>query len=1596
VDLTLLDQDGDGYTPAQGDCDDGDATVNPGATEEPYNGKDDDCDPTTPDDDLDGDTYGIADDCDDNDASIYPGATEIPYDGIDQDCDGAYLNDVDGDGYDAVQADGDDCDDNNPNIHPGATEIPNNGIDEDCDGSDLVDLTLLDQDGDGYTPAQGDCDDADPAVNPGATEEPYNGKDDDCDPTTPDDDLDGDGHGIATDCNDNEASIYPGAAEIPYDGIDQDCDGSDLVDVDGDGYDAVRAGGDDCDDNNPNIHPGAEEVCDGVDNDCDGQIDEGVKTTYYEDSDSDGYGNAAVSTEACEQPEGYVLDDTDCDDNDASINPDALEVCDGIDNNCDGQIDEGLTFDVDGDGFTTPGSCSGTKDDCDDTDPSINPGAAEVCDGVDNDCDGQVDEGVKITYYEDSDSDGYGNAAVSTEACEQPIGYVLDNTDCDDSDPAINPGAAEEPYNGKDDDCDPTTPDDDLDGDTYGIADDCDDNDASIYPGATEIPYDGIDQDCDGAYLNDVDGDGYDAVQADGDDCNDNNPNIHPGATEIPNNGIDEDCDGSDLLVDSDGDGVFDNDDICPNQGDEGYGVDASGCPNPPVDSDGDGVFDNDDICPNQGDEGYGVDASGCPNPPVDSDGDGIFDNDDTCPNQGDEGYGVDGTGCPNPPVDSDGDGIFDNDDSCPNQGDEGYGVDGTGCPNPPVDSDGDGVYNNDDTCPNQGDEGYGVDASGCPNPPVDSDGDGVYNNDDTCPNQGDEGYGVDSTGCPNPPVDSDGDGVFDNDDACPNQGDEGYGVDASGCPLVAPELSSLEIFPGVLTLTAQGETHQLSVTGKYSDSSSKNVTPSAEGTTYNTGDSSIASITPEGLVTAVNNGTTNITVNNDTQSSQLNITVEIQTEEPYDPTAYINGIITDYKTGQPVAGASIEELTLGTIVNTDAEGKFIYPVPEGGNYILFIEKAGYVTAKKEVIVDPAMNTTIEESLTPYETYKTHIDAEVGGVATNEAGTIEMDFPPGALPHDIDISATRLEKEGYPVPLMKGQEFIDSVQFEPEHIDFNEPVTVRFSNKWGFPPGTEIPFAFGSHEDHDDTPEFPYFDPGMGQVSADGQWVEIILSHFSCPSLVLPSCGSAHPEDPVPDDKKICPVTDGTANNGGVGAADIGCSTPEPIICGGSKVFTSSGILQISHQMTPYKTFGVSNGLTLTYRSNTADTGRILDLPVFNNTETTEKPEQITFTVEVEGVSQETHFSGNTGDFAIGYYYDGKNAQGETLSTGVYQANFTVSNDYRKYFYTTDTFGGQPLTSTGVPVPEPVSYSNNTSRNLIINNQIDSPYGAGWGMAGIDRLYPVPNDPESALLVRGNGTADYFTLSSDRSVLETVASGLNYPTGIVYDSKGDLLVADKNSDKVLRITPSGEITTELTVSSPNGLAIASNDDLYVATTNGQIYKIDAATNVSALYFTLPTSGSNSQDIEIDSQGNLYVYDTGGNHYLYKIDVNKQITTLIEGSSKLLVSSMAVSPDDELYLAYNNSGFIECGSSWIARYTIDGILVNFSDRLNSPAGITFGPDGTMYVVERECGEQEYKVYTIDKFGAKNIFNHTPVGQDPDITLAQLTHDIAWGP
>ena len=191
-------------------------------------------------------------------------------------------------------------------------------------------------------------------------------------------------------------------------------------------------------------------------------------SVYYRDGDGDGYGNPESSTEAPSPPSGYVTDNTDCNDTEASINPGATEIRgNDIDENCDGIVDPALNTyyqDADSDGYGNPDSSTEAPSppsgyvtdntDCNDTEASINPGATEIRgNDIDENCDGIVAPALN-TYYQDADGDGYGNPASTIEAAAPPSDYVTDNTDCNDTEASINPGATEIRGNDIDENCD--------------------------------------------------------------------------------------------------------------------------------------------------------------------------------------------------------------------------------------------------------------------------------------------------------------------------------------------------------------------------------------------------------------------------------------------------------------------------------------------------------------------------------------------------------------------------------------------------------------------------------------------------------------------------------------------------------------------------------------------------------------------------------------------------------------------------------------------------------------------------------------------------------------------------------------------------------------------------------------------------------------------------------------------------------------------------------------------------------------------------------------------------------------------------------------
>jgi len=425
-------------------------------------------------------------------------------------------------------------------------------------------------------------------------------------------DNDGDGYGAGTailacsqpantslnntDCNDGVPSIHPGATEITGDGIDQNCDNREncYTDNDHDSYgsnvilnsadcDCADVGesnrNGDCDDNNNAIYPFATEVCDGVDNDCDGSTDENVKNTYYADNDGDGYG-AGAPILACSQPANTSLNNTDCNDGASSIHPGATEITgDGIDQNCDGR--ENCYTDNDHDSYGSDvilnsADCdcidqgeSNRNNDCNDNNNFIYPSAQEIFNSIDDDCDGDTDEGLEnyrpdwgniqspstVTVSKNEASPfiygqvykaGVTNRVnTTTTGVLAQLGYGTLNTDpTSDTSWKWVTGVYNQDY-GNNDEFKARFSDSTVGVFAYAWRFSMNGGYSWLYcdnsGSTTTDPYSTSNQGVLTVNDIDADGDGYYSMN----DCNDNNYAINPGATEICGNGIDDDCDGS-------------------------------------------------------------------------------------------------------------------------------------------------------------------------------------------------------------------------------------------------------------------------------------------------------------------------------------------------------------------------------------------------------------------------------------------------------------------------------------------------------------------------------------------------------------------------------------------------------------------------------------------------------------------------------------------------------------------------------------------------------------------------------------------------------------------------------------------------------------------------------------------------------------------------------------------------------------------------------------------------------------------------------------------------------------------------------------------
>jgi RHS repeat-associated protein len=474
--------------------------------------------------------------------------------------------------------------------------------------------------------------------------------------------------------------------------------------------------------------------------------------------------------------------------------------------------------------------------------------------------------------------------------------------------------------------------------------------------------------------------------------------------------------------------------------------------------------------------------------------------------------------------------------------------------------------------------------------------------------------------------------------------------------------------------------------------------------------------ITANATDPAGNTGSTSITVTYSAAPPPPPITPE---------SGYINGEVFDAATGEPLPDARVTAAGIEGTICTDQNGRFAFPTPGTGTFGITIEKEWYTFAQRKVDVVTTRDSAADPAyLTPLDSNVTTITPG-GGTAVNSAGNIELLFPPGAVDDPIDVTATEYgNNKALPVPLPPLSKFTVALDLKPDDAEFNEPVRLRIENALGFEPGTPVPVGYYNKETMEWEAE------GMGVITDDGQYMEYYLDHFSPRDLNFPIV--------VPDGAdQIKDVKVNTRKTGG-GCKEFGNT-------GNSKVGYSSGNLAVNYTLPPIKSLSISNGLQLVYNTTSADPTALIDLEP-NIGSIVLVPEKIGYKLSVEGIRKEVIFQGGEVEkIKLSYLFDARNGRGERLPAGSYTYKIDLSADYRAYYGRADYFGGPATTRLNVLSRELIPFSTEIMGKVIVNNQTESPFGAGWTLKELQRIYPAP-EGNTALVTGGDGSAGVFNI----------------------------------------------------------------------------------------------------------------------------------------------------------------------------------------------------------------------------------------------------------
>ncbi|GMR20210.1 MAG: hypothetical protein BMS9Abin36_0805 [Gammaproteobacteria bacterium] len=587
-----------------------------------------------------------------------------------------------------------------------------------------------------------------------------------------------------------------------------------------------------------------------------------------------------------------------------------------------------------------------------------------------------------------------------------------------------------------------------------------------------------------------------------------------------------------------------------------------------------------------------------------------------------------------------------------------------------------------------------------------------------------------------------------------------------------------------------------------------------------------------------------------------------------------VMGRVVDASTGQGLANVKVVARDFAEEGYTNADGRFALELPSRKGINLFFIRDGYIESRRDTYLRPSGLATVGEvALTAWDNKVVHINAATGGTFIDATGNVEVTFPPGALPNDTDIQGVYLpNRQTFPIDLPVSIPYAGGVQMGPEHIEFNSPVTVRIKNVLGLPAGTVVPYFFASHSLDDPNPSL--YDPGDGMVTADGQFIEFQVNHFSCAGLGYPP----PPDEPDDDDEDKEDEDDTEDDND---EDDDECKK------GSSTVSLCKGNVKLKHQLPSFQAFGRNNAPVLAYDSGTVTPRPYISARINMGAlyDPATPPDSVRARLSIEGMEKDIYVSPAGGKIPFHYSWTARNGLDQKLKTGSYPYSLRPTN-----MFSSSTTSAANNTGGGGSVPANFSYGQTSQigGRVIVHDRSASPFGAGWGLEELQRIHKNPDG--TLLLTQGNGDAKILNptvgvVSGGRVVVNELATGLpGYTRSVASDGAGNLYVSsagNSNNSKIYKITPDKTQTVIAdNMAYVGGLDVSQSGEIYVANIFGEVYRIVEG-SAPVVIATLTGSIDHIDDLAIGPDNNIYVLD-GGFGVIHKVTPAGEVSFFYNG------------------------------------------------------------------------------------------------------------------